>query len=219
MPFSSPTPPSLSLPPTLYPHPLPSNSLSPCLHWQWLTHLWIWARLEFSWLQADLPIGSLCLAPRWPVIMELELLAKQNLSHLLCLLSWPFCVWYHVCAPVLWLTLLCLKTIRAVTGFKHPMLLGIESCSQGVGLRAACQWACVCSAWCHGFVWLFLTFASLHWGQRICNGLPPCLDHSSSGRLASASGQPERESWRLPDIDKGVHELNLGRGNSCGTLW
>lgn len=221
MPFSSPTPPCLPPPPPLYPHPFPSSPLSP------FSALAVTGtHLNLSMFGIQLAEGRL--AHRQPlsgslvteVVKELKLLAKLDLSHLLCLLSWPFCVWYHFCVPLLFqrpsaseqLTLLCLKTIPEVTGFSYQTLLGLELQS-GYGspgrLSASLCLPCMRSWICR----LFQILASLQWGQRVCDV------YSSAGRLASASGQPERENWsfRSLEIDKGGYELKLGeRGFLCG---
>lgn len=67
--------------------------------------------------------------------------------------------------------------------------------------------------------WICLALSDLHissLGLEDLWWLASCLDHSFSGGLTSASGQPERESWSFPEIDKGGYELNLGWGNSWG---
>lgn len=177
MPFSSPTPPCLPPPPPLYPHPLPSSPLSPfsalAVTGTHLNRSMFGIQLAEGRLAHRQPLsGSLVTE----VVKELKLLAKLNLSHLLCLLSWPFCVWYHFCVPLLFqrpsaseqLTLLCLKTIPEVTGFSYQTLLGLELQS-GYGspgsLSANLCLLCMRSWICH----LFQILASLQWGQRVCD--------------------------------------------------
>lgn len=178
MPCSSLTPPSLPPAPTLYPHLyLLALFLSFCISSYWHTfeseHVW-----NSAGCRQTCPLAAFV----WPLVTgykgtktfretESVILAASSQLTLLCLM--PFLHPSLIPMPLYnrQLELFSLKAIPEISGFKHQVLLGIESCSRGMGLWAACQIACVCSAWSRGFIWLFWTLASLHWGQRICDGL------------------------------------------------